>query len=117
MSRASEHSIAPKSSVQQLDPAAGASARQPVNVGRISTAEAARKVRSGLLDLTNRLIADLNWAPAWRVTAAVAAYRSELSRGGVPRDGLLAATEACVRSRMQAPASRSLPSTVTKPRP
>ena len=75
----------------------------PATVVRITTAQAARRFRSDLLALTDRLIADLDWVPSGRVMATVAGCRSELARLGVPRDGLLAATEACVRLRMDPP--------------
>jgi hypothetical protein len=79
----------------------------PREVVSMSTTSDAMKFRADLLDLTERLIADLDWAPAGRVMATVVACRSDLSRGGVQRDGLLVATETCVRSRLQPPARRS----------
>ena len=52
--------------------------------------------------MTERLIADYDCVPAGRVLAIVALCRSDLYRAGVWGDGLIAATEAMVRGRMDA---------------
>ena len=73
------------------------------NVAPVMSASEARQFRSALLDMTDRLIFDLDWVPAGRVIATIVACRSELVRVGARGDGLLAATEACVRRRIDSP--------------
>src|SRR5690348_18045975 len=73
------------------------------------TAGEATQIRSALLDLADRLIFELDWVPAGRVIATVAACRTDLVRVGARGDGLLAATEACVRRRIDPPPPASRP--------
>ncbi len=69
----------------------------------MTRAEDERRRRAALLAMSERLVAHYRDAmPSGRVTAAVAVCRSELHRLGLRGDGLLEATEAMVRSRLNA---------------
>jgi hypothetical protein len=68
------------------------------------TAEEAKDLRSDLVAMAERLVADCDWVPAGRVFATVAVCRAELARTGVHGRGLIDATEAMARSRIRAQA-------------
>ena len=85
----------------------------------VAILDEARKYRSDLVGVTERLIEDFDWVPAGRVLATVAVCRSELARTGVRGEGLLEATEAMARSRMnaRAPGQRFAPPPPSSPGP
>jgi hypothetical protein len=75
----------------------------------LTTAKDVKQYRADLLSVTDRLIAEFDWAAAGRVITTVAGCRSELSRMGLRGGELVLVTEACARARLNS----SAPSRVT----
>ncbi len=64
------------------------------------TIEEAKTLRIALFTLTERLIAEYEYAPAGRVMAAVARSRQQLAVAGVHGLGLIDATESMARRKL-----------------
>jgi hypothetical protein len=64
------------------------------------TVDQARNLRTEMVALTERLIAEFDRTPAGRVIAVVTLCRHQLAEAGLHGDGLVYATESMARTRM-----------------